>query len=334
MPIRLMPLHCLFTLNPLKYRRMRPIQQFLNYLSHERRYSEHTVSAYRIDLEQFCAYLHEGGLLDEEPILAATYGDMRSWIIGMVDKGLQPKTINRKIAALSAGFRYFHEQGMVEHNLAQRLLSLKAPKNLPQFVPFEEMKTVLDYAAYPNGFEGDRDRLVMELLYGAGLRRGELLQLTFQSPDFHRQLIKVLGKGGKTRYVPLPPSLSLLLKEYHEQYMTHEGAALIQTAKGKPAYPMLIQRIVKKYLNGAQGIEQKSPHALRHSFATHLLDQGADLGAIRELLGHESLATTQIYTHNALSRLKDVFHKSHPRSGHSHTKTEINPKTDNLQQGK
>ena len=291
---------------------MNELDAFANYLTHEKRFSAHTIGAYQADLMQFLIYLtaDEANL----KLSGASYLDVRGWVISLIDQGIAPKSVNRKIASLSHFYRFLQKAGKIELNPTERLQALKTPKSLPNFVQADELTTILDHSQFEQDYKGQRDKMVLELLYGTGMRLSELKNLKWSSVDLVQKQISVLGKRNKMRIIPLTSTLQQLLQQFKANF-PQVSDWVIQTDKGKQAYPMLIYRIVKKYLGVAKSAEKKSPHVLRHSYATHLLENGADLNAIKDLLGHASLASTQIYTHNSLARLKEVFDKAHPKSG-------------------
>lgn len=290
------------------------IESFLSYLQFEKRFSEHTITAYATDLEQFSVFLTQ----DKVSIESAQYQDIRNWIISLVEDGQHPTTINRKMASVRSFYKFLLRQNKISTNPAQRLQALKSPKRLPQFVQENDINQLFDNVEFGEDFRGLRDKLVLELLYGTGMRRAELVGLSDSSVNLDKQEIKVLGKRNKERIIPVSIDVVNLISDYiaarNAEFGTARGARLILTDKGENGYPMLVYRIVKKYLNGVVSIEKKSPHILRHTYATHLLNNGADLNAVKDLLGHTSLAATQIYTHNSLDKLKKVFQQAHPKA--------------------
>ncbi len=297
---------------------MHEIDQFLNYLRYEKRTSLHTAEAYSTDLLQFFNYVNQDLAENEseQNLSELEYSDIRGWLILMIDQDLSPRSVNRKMACLSTFYSFLERNGVIQQNPTEKLQSLKTSKSLPSFVQEEEMGIILDQTEFPNDFKGKRDQLVLEILYGTGMRVSELVGLKLSDIDFYRGTVSISGKGNKPRIVPLGNGLLKLIREFTQLFGVQNSNYLIQTREieGKKAYRMLIYRIVNKYLSISNSTEKKSPHILRHSYATHLLENGADLNAIKELLGHSSLATTQVYTHNSLSRLKEVFDKAHPKS--------------------
>jgi len=291
------------------------IESFLKYLTYEKRYSKHTITSYRNDLRQFQEFL--GQHYEETDPGAATHPMIRSWMISLGEQGLSNRSINRKIIAVRTMFKFLYKRGFVTQNPAVRIKVLKTPKNLPHFVRENDMQVLLDQGIFEKDFTGIRDLLVLELLYGTGMRLSELIEIKVADIHFDKHTIKVLGKRNKERIVPITKTLENLIKHYlilkNEAFNPNIAPFLIVTNKGEKSYPMFINRIVKKYL-GATSVDKKSPHILRHTYATHLLNRGADLNAVKDLLGHQSLAATQIYTHNTLGKLKKIFDQAHPKA--------------------
>lgn len=241
---------------------------------------------------------------------------IRAWMVDLLEKGLSPRAINRKISCLKTFFRFLLKRGWVEQNPMLKVVAPKTGKALPVFVREEHMARLLDEIPFEEGYGGQRDRLILELLYMAGLRRAELIGLSPESADFHRMQLRVKGKGGKERIIPILPDLAERLRTFIDlRKATFDGAPghLLLTDNGAPLYPQFVYRLVRKQLSLVTTVEKKSPHVLRHSFATHLSNKGADINAIKELLGHSSLAATQVYTHNAIGKLKEVYQQAHPK---------------------
>ena len=290
------------------------IKSFLRYLQFEKRYSEHTVIAYAADLEQFSVFMAQDGI----DINNAEYSSIREWVISLVEDGLHPATINRKMASLRSFYKFLLKQEHISQDPSQRLQALKTPKRLPEFLQEKDINQLFDHHEFENDFFGLRDKLILELLYGTGMRRAELVSLEEDSINFNKNQIKVLGKRKKERVIPVSNTVTDLIADYNSQKKNHFGnlqtSSLIVTDKGDPCYPMLVYRTVVKYLGGVVSLDKKSPHVLRHTYATHLLNNGADLNAVKDLLGHSSLAATQVYTHNSLEKLKKVFQQAHPKA--------------------
>lgn len=295
------------------------MEAFINYLRFERRYSAHTILSYETDLRQFSDYLLAAYELPNPA--EADHTLIRSWIVTLMEQQRDPRTVNRKIACLRSYYKFLLHTGQVERNPMLRITAPKTSKKLPDFVPEEPLNHLLNSFAFEEGFVGVRDQLVLEMLYGTGIRLSELIGIAHQDVSLPARTVRVTGKGNKQRVVPLNPSLIAVLDNYIQQKAKEFGAAgnaaapLLVTDKGKPLYPQLVYRTVKHYLGqitSAPG--QQHPHVLRHSFATHLLGKGADLNAIKELLGHANLAATQVYTHLSIDKLKAVFEKAHPKA--------------------
>lgn len=292
------------------------LTSFLRCLASEKRLSTHTVQAYKTDLGQFLSYLDAAH--PQLPLEETTHQVLRTWVIALVQKGLSNKSINRKIAALKAFYRFLHQQRHISHNPALQLDTLQVGNALPVFVREQELLTLLEQHPFEDSFEGWRDKLVLELLYGTGIRLSELIGLCDTDVCLRNHTIQVLGKRNRERVIPFPKSLQPIIESYQthrEKNVGHiQGGWLLVTHTGKPCYPTLIYRIVKRYLCAHTLADRHSPHVLRHTFATHLLHKGADLNAIKDLLGHQSLAATQIYTHHSLQKLQEVFDQAHPKA--------------------
>jgi len=291
------------------------IGEFIQYLQNIRKYSSNTIISYNTDLNQFLVYLGEYGDLDLSEI---THFHIRSWIVILMEEGITAKSINRKISSLRSFFNYLRRQGLMSTNPIKKIVAPKTPKRLPHYIDEDKMNYLLEdnHLLEPNYLEA-RENIIISLLYHTGIRRSELLNLTISDINLQSNTIKVLGKGNKERIIPLNETISKELKDYllvrQERFQIEDGV-LILTDKGKPAYPKLIYNIVSKVLKKYNASEKVSPHVLRHTFATHLTANGAELNAVKELLGHASLAATQVYTHNSIERLKTVYDKAHPKS--------------------
>jgi len=290
------------------------IESFLRYLQFEKRYSKHTLDAYAVDLEQFGAFIIQENILIDQ----VQYAEIRLWVISLVEDGLHPASINRKMASLRSFYKFLLKRQLIKYDPSQRLQALKVPKRLPDFIQEKDINQLFDNQTFNNDFFGVRDKLILELLYGTGMRRAELLNLTDASINFQKRQIKVLGKRNKERVIPVTKTVISLMEEYLSMKRHHFGPletdSLIVTDKGEACYPNLIYRTVVKKLGGVVSLKKKSPHVLRHTYATHLLNNGADLNAVKDLLGHSSLAATQVYTHNSLEKLKKVFQQAHPKA--------------------
>lgn len=290
------------------------IHSFLDYLAYEKRLSKHTLLAYENDLKQFGIYLQTDYEITDT--LQVDYQMVRSWIVSLVEEKLSKRSVNRKIATLRSYYSFLVARKAISKNPMLRIQSLKTEKDLPKYVEENALEKLLEVMEFEAGFPGVRDKLVIELLYGTGIRLAELLGLKTSDIDQYNQQLKVLGKRNKERIIPMTNVLTKLIKEYLEERKNAfpEDDTLIITDKGKAAYPMFIQRLIKEKLSSVTSLKQKSPHVLRHSFATHLLNNGAELNAIKDLLGHSSLSATQIYAHNSIDKLKRVFEQAHPKA--------------------
>lgn len=291
------------------------IKKFIEYLQFEKKYSPHTISAYEKDLNDFSKFLNFR--TSSDLINNANYAEIRSWIVILVEQGLSNRTVNRKISSLNSYFRFAQKTAQISKNPLAKHRSLKVDKKLQ--IPFSESE--IDSAIESidsSSFEGLRDKLVIELLYSTGIRRRELLNLEITSIDFVQHQLKVMGKRNKERFIPLLKSVMQTIHLYLEKRRDTFGKSadnyLILTSKGAPAYEAMINRITSTYFDRVSSKIKKSPHILRHSFATHLLNQGADINSVKELLGHSSLAATQVYTHNGIAELKEAYSNSHPRT--------------------
>jgi integrase/recombinase XerC len=294
------------------------VEAFLNYIQNEKRYSKHTLTSYRNDLSQFSSYLTKVYQLTSPT--EATYPIVRSWIMELVENKLDSRSVNRKIVCLRSYYKFLLKKEGLLKDPTLKIKALKIKKTLPVFIEENNISALLDSLSFSDDFEGLRDKLVIELLYGTGIRLSELIELKEKDINSFDHTIKVLGKGNKQRIIPINKTLFHLINIYKDKKNgtgmgTEMNQNLILTNDGKKTYPMCIQRMVKKYLSlSGVTLEKKSPHVLRHTFATHLLNKGADLNAIKDLLGHSSLAATQVYTHNSIEKLKSIFDQAHPKS--------------------
>jgi integrase/recombinase XerC len=289
------------------------LQPFLNYLKFEKRYSQHTLISYQTDLEQFLVFLISQ--YDGPNIATITPSLVRSWLAEMKGKdNLSAKTLNRKISTLKSFFKYQMKMGLLKQTPMTTIVSPKISKRLPQFVQEEHMDTLLQHVEFTDDWEGRTKQLILELFYATGMRLSELINLKEEQLDFHYNQVKVLGKGNKERIIPLSQQLKHTLQTYIQDKPVKAIPHLFISEKGKPLYPKYVYNLVKANLGLVTTIQKKSPHILRHSFATHLMNNGADLNAVKELLGHSSLAATQVYTHNTIDKLKEVYKKAHPKA--------------------
>lgn len=286
---------------------------FLAYLQHEKRYSAHTVLSYRNDLEQFYHYIQQA--FDINHISEVSHLYIRSWMAQMTEDGLTTRSINRKLSALRSYIKFLMKRELLAKDPMLKIQTPKISKKLPVYLETQEIARLFEEVQFEEGFVGQRDRLVLELLYSTGMRRAELVNLKDGDIDLGRRYIKVLGKGNKERLIPISEQLAESLRCYIKDKREAYGAGwLLVTEKGAPMYPELAYRIVKKFLSMVTTLYKKSPHVLRHTFATHLINNGAEINAVKDLLGHTSLAATQVYTHNNIEQLKDIYKNSHPKA--------------------
>jgi integrase/recombinase XerC len=292
------------------------IETFLAYLTNEKRYSPHTIKSYQIDLLQFRDFLQT---TFEMELRDAKYPQVRNFMVYLLDQHIGPSSVSRKMSALRSFYKYNQRLGLVPSNPVSLIKVPKAPKLLPVFIDDQKMDDLLDSAEiFDSSFPSVRDKLVLEVLFGSGMRLAELIGLRDADVDFYEGTVKVMGKGGKARLIPLPKALLVLLKEYLDlkslQPFDNKSESLFVTNKGRDVNPAFIYQTVKRYLTYVSTQDKRSPHVLRHSYATSLLNRGADLNAIKELLGHASLAATQVYTHNSIEKLKTVYKQAHPKA--------------------
>ena len=291
-------------------------ESFYQYLEFEKRSSVHTLAAYRSDLEQFEVFLNSQ--YEGTATTAVDHQHIRAWIVALMDNGLTARSVNRKLSTLKTYYRFLRKHGYLTTDPMRKVQAPKTGKRLPTTVRAERLELLLDELPFPNTFAGRRDKLILELLYGTGMRRSELTQLPVTAVDFDRREIRVLGKRNKERLIPISARLARLVAEYlpvrETQLADLTTQELILTNSGKAMYPQQLYSIVKRELSRITTAEQRSPHVLRHSFATHLSDGGADINAIKELLGHAGLAATQIYTHNSIEKLREVYAQAHPKA--------------------
>ena len=290
------------------------INSFLDYLLLERKYSKHTIVAYKKDINSFFEFcINE---YETENLTEVNYSQIRSWIVILVDAGVSNNTINRKISSLKSFYKFLQKTSQIDSNPLTKHKALKVAKKVQ--VPFtsDEINKVIDELECENDFTSLRNKLIVELFYSTGMRRAELINLRTNSINLQSKTVKVLGKRNKERLIPLIPSVIDAIKEYNSfrvDFISDNDHFFI-TDKGNKIYETLVYRIINNYFSRVSTKVKKSPHILRHSFATHLLNQGADLNSVKELLGHSSLASTQVYTHNTLEKIKKAYNKAHPRS--------------------
>ncbi|MFT4756085.1 MAG: integrase/recombinase XerC [Vicingaceae bacterium] len=288
------------------------ISHFLDYLKKNKRYSVHTLTAYKTDLNQLQNYLVAQYELKIE---LANSEILRSWIVDLLENGTQNKSVNRKISSTKSFYKYMLREGVINKNPTDKLISPKVSKPLPNFIREKEIDNLLDSFAFEDSFKGVRDRLILELLYSSGIRLSELIGIKLSDVNFVQQSMKVLGKRNKERIVPLHREVIATMNGYIEQrQQVKNDENLLLTDSGKKMYPKFVYRKVNYYLGQVTTASKKSPHVLRHTFATHMLNNGADLNTIKEILGHANLSATEIYTHNTIEKLKNIYKQAHPRA--------------------
>lgn len=293
---------------------MEAISSFIEYLRFEKRYSKHSLIAYEIDLKQWVSYLNSSYEVTQLEQVQVPF--IRSWLVSMMENGLSARSINRKITALKSFYKYALRSGWVQINPMGKISSPKIPKRLPVYVEADKLDLLLDQTEFSDDFEGIRNHLILEMFYGTGMRLSELIELELRDVDTRNLQLKVTGKRNKQRILPLFPSLAHQINKYLEMRnaLTSSTSHFFITPEGKSLYPILVYRLVNKYLTKVSTQKKRSPHVLRHSFATEMLNKGADLNAIKEILGHANLSATQVYTHNTIEKLKVAYLQAHPRA--------------------
>ncbi len=292
------------------------VESFLSYIQYEKRYSPHTLESYKNDLLQFAVFLQANGLSPE--LARATHIDIRNWMVSMMQDKITPRSINRKISTLKSFYKFMMRRGEVKKSPLGKVQTPKTSKRLPVFVEQTGIEKLMTGVEFAEGYEGALEKMILELLYGTGMRRSELINLKETDIDSYQSQLKVLGKGNKERIIPMHPALRQSIQQFltvkKNSVQEQEGSWLLVTDKGRQLAPRSVYAMVKKYLHLVTTVEKKSPHVLRHTFATHLMNNGADINAVKELLGHSSLAATQVYTHNTIEKLKEVYRKAHPKA--------------------
>ena len=285
--------------------------KFISYLSSEKRFSEHTVKSYTTDLKQFTDFIcDEFQIIDK--IDAIRFQIIRTWIASLLEKGISPRSVNRKISTLKSYFKFLIREGVILENPMIKLVAPKSKKRLPVFIEEEQIFSLLNEVQFEDGFTGERNKLIIEIFYVTGIRLSELINIKILDVNFHSQVIKVVGKRNKERLIPLSSNVLEELKNFIDKYQI--DYFLFANEDGKKLYTKLVYRIVNKYIGKISSLNKRSPHILRHTFATHMLNNGADINAIKDLLGHANLSATQVYTHNTIEKLKTVYKQAHPRA--------------------
>lgn len=287
------------------------IDDFLNYIAKEKRYSPHTIKGYKTDLIEFSDYSHRYFGISIQKV---NHRIIRSWFSQMMQDGFQPSTIHRKSSTLKSFFKFLMVNGFLEKSPMDLVPLPKLKRSLPKFVDEKSLEVLLNELEFLDNYEGKRDRLIIDLFYQTGVRQSELIGLSMKDIDFCKQQIKVLGKRNKERIIPISTNLIETINEYVTYRKTGSDVNLLVTSAGKKLYPKLVYKIVNKYLSKVTTLSQRSPHVLRHSFATHMLNNGAELNSIKEILGHVSLSATQVYTHNSMEKIKTIYKQAHPRA--------------------
>ncbi len=289
--------------------------KFLDYIKYEKRFSTHTVIAYETDLKQFFRYLETAYQITD--IKEVNHTVVRSWLVQLMEQKITTRSITRKITTLKSYYKYLLRIGEVVENPMLKVQSPKLSKRLPVFVEVEKMQLLFSEIDFGHGYRAIRDRLVLELLYSTGMRLSELVNLKPLDIDLNNCTIKVLGKRNKERIIPFTLQLKKEFEEYSkekEKLQKVDSLFFFLTDNNESIYPKFVYRLVKKYLTTVTTITKKSPHVLRHTFATHMLNNGADINAIKEILGHSNLSATQIYTHNTIDKLKNIHKQAHPKA--------------------
>ena len=286
-------------------------EKFINYLSSEKRFSVHTITSYSNDVNQFFLFLSEEYKITSE-LSEVNFQIVRSWIASLLEKGVTPRSVNRKISTLKTYFKFLIREGVIQESPMLKVVAPKSKKRLPLFVEEDQIESLLNGVEFDDGFIGERDKLIIELFYVTGIRLSELINIKISDINFDNNLVKVLGKRNKERLIPLSARIVKDLQFFIEKYKIDNY--LFTNLGGTKVYTKLVYRIVNKYIGKISSINKKSPHILRHTFATHMLNNGADINAIKELLGHANLSATQVYTHNTIEKLKSVYKQAHPRA--------------------
>jgi integrase/recombinase XerC len=299
---------------------MNPITSFFKYLEFEKRYSQHTLKAYRNDIYSFVSFCkNHNYIIEDNEIADIDFKTMRYWLLELNNNGMASSSLTRKISSLKSFYKYLHRNGHIKNNPAAKLIFPKAKKRLPEFVQETHMNNLESDLLFSIDFNGTRDKMIIELLYNTGMRLSELIEIKHNDFDIHNSQIRISGKGNKQRICPLTPYIINIYNNYcklkeENGFVINVDSYFFITNKGNKLYPRFVYRKVKYYLSQVTSIKKRSPHVLRHTFATHILNRGADLNAVKELLGHSGLTSTQVYTHNTFERIKQVYKQAHPRA--------------------
>lgn len=292
------------------------LESFIQYIRYEKRFSQHTVKAYQRDLEIFFEF--QNNLFQTTDVKEINHSMIRSWIVSLMENKLSPRSVNRKISSLKTYFKFLLRNGTIATDPLLKVQSPKTSKRLPVFIDQEKMEVLCESPLENNDFEDIRNKTMLEFFYATGMRLSELVNISIQDIDFSSNTVKVLGKRNKERIIPLTNSISKTLKYYTkiklEQKFSFSSPFLFVTKEGKKIYHKLVYRVITQLLGTVTTLERKSPHILRHTFATHMLNNGADINSIKEILGHANLSATQVYTHNTIEKLKQVYKQAHPRA--------------------
>ena len=297
-----------------------PVRRYLSHLQYEKRYSAHTLKAYENDLGGFSEFMVAEYGADAADITTATHFQIRSWIVKLIESGIAPRSVNRKITALKSFFRFLLREKQISQNPMVKIQSPKTGKKLPAFIDEQKMENLFSNIEFEDGFAGIRDRAILELFYGTGMRLSELTGIKLPDLNLSQQTVKVLGKRSKERIIPLSNSLTNTLRSYLESRRSHlaekgqDAVHLFFDSKCNMLYGKFVYRVTRKYLGMVTTGDKRNPHILRHTFATHMLNNGAEINAVKEILGHSSLAATQVYTHNTIEKLKNIYKQAHPKA--------------------
>jgi integrase/recombinase XerC len=290
------------------------VNQFLDFLKFEKRYSAHTLKAYSSDLRDFLDFMNI--TYQTNDLLQTDFFQVRSWIVSLLEQNICPKSVKRKISCLKSFFSFAVKNNFIFKNPMDKISSPKSSEKLPVFIEKTALENLLSGGNFEDTSEGKRDRLILETFYCTGMRISELINIRVMDIDFYRSAVKVSGKRNKERIIPILPHLKAMIEEFvnTNSLVSNPENFLFTNQKGKKLNPKMVYSIVNFYLSKVTTADQRSPHVLRHSFATHMLDNGSDLNAIKEILGHSSLQATQVYTHNTIEKLKNIYKKAHPRA--------------------